>query len=267
MKKILVKLLVLASAALALGGCAGNKAESVLKDGQSDIEYVKSKGTLKIGVTDYAPMDFPTENGDWDGFDAQLAKLFAEELGVAPEFVEIDWNKKADLLTDGTIDVVWNGMTFSEELAEEIDCTDAYMSNSQVVVMRKDKIDQYKTIDECQHLLFAVENGSAGNEIVSGLKYRYTAFETQKDTLSSVMNATADCAVIDIIMAGYYTADGKEFSDLGYRFPLNEEQICVGFRKGSDITAAANEFLKETEADGKMTEIARQYGIEGAVLT
>ncbi len=266
MKRILAIVMSLFALAATLGGCSGSATEPILKDGESDIEYITNKGTLKIGVTDFAPMDYHDDNDEWVGFDAELAKKFAEELGVVPEFVEIDWDKKTDLLTDGTIDVVWNGMTLTDDLKEKIDCSEPYLSNSQVIVMQNDKIQQYETVEKCQHLLFSAEDGSSGEEILSGMKYRYSVFPTQKDALKSVLEGKTDCAVIDIIMAGYYTTKESDFSSLGYEIKLDEEKISVGLRKNSDLTEKANEFLKELYESGEMTEIAAQYGIEDAVL-
>lgn len=266
MKNFFRTVLALSIAAVTLAGCSNDeKPTSILSNGQSDVEYVKDKGTFVVGITDYAPMDF--KDGDsWTGFDAELARKFADELGVTAEFVEIDWEKKTDLLTDGTIDCVWNGMTMTDELVQEIDCSEPYLSNSQVIVMPKDKMGQYETIEKCQHLLFAVEDGSSGQELL-GVKYRYSVYDTQKDTLQSVADCKTDAAVIDIIMAGYYTADGNEFSQLGYQIPLDDEKICIGLRKGSDITQMVNDFLKELVSSGEMTEIADKYGISGAVLS
>ncbi len=265
MKNFFRTVLALSIAAVTLAGCSDEKPKSILGDGQSDVEYVKDKGTFVVGITDYAPMDF--KDGDsWTGFDAELARKFAEKLGVTAEFTEIDWEKKTDLLTDGTIDCVWNGMTMTDELVQAIDCSEPYLSNSQVIVMPKDKMSQYETLDKCQHLLFAVEDGSSGQEFLS-VKYRYSVYDTQKDTLQSVADGKTDAAVIDIIMAGYYTADGNEFSQLGYQIPLDDEKICIGLRKGSDITQMVNDFLKELASSGEMTEIADKYGISGAVLS
>lgn len=266
MKRILAAVMSLFALAAALGGCNGAKSEPILKDGESDIEYITNKGTLKIGVTEFTPMDYHDDNNEWIGFDSELAKEFARELGVVPEFVEIDWDKKTDLLTDGTIDVVWNGMTLTDDLKEKIDCSEPYLSNSQVIVMQKDKIQQYETVEKCQHLLFSAEDGSSGEEILNEMKYRYSVFPTQKDALISVLDGKTDCAVIDIIMAGYYTANDSDFSNLDYEIKLDEEKICVGLRKNSDLTEKANEFLKAFYESGEMTETAAQYGIEDAVL-
>ena len=248
-------------------GCGQNKGGTsfALENGQSDLEYVKSKGTLKVGITDFAPMDY--RNGEnWTGFDADLAKDFAESIGVTLEFVEIDWDKKTELLEKGSIDCIWNGMTMTEELKKTISCSEPYLSNAQVVVLRKSDIGQYSTAYACQHLLFAVESGSTGASLLKEMKYRYTTFSTQMEALRSVREKKADATVIDIIMAAYYTGAGQEFDNLGFNISLNDEKICVGFRKDSDLTEKANEFIKAAYEDGTMSSLAKQYGIETALL-
>ena len=268
MKKEIRKHVALAAAAgLLLSGCGGAEEGTApaLEEGQSDLAYVQEKGTLIVGVTDFAPMDYQ-ENGSWTGFDARMAEKFAQSIGVTAEFTEIDWDRKAELLNDGSIDCIWNGMTLTEDLQEKIDCSEPYLSNAQVVVMRKEDLEQYGTVEDCQHILFAVESGSAGEELLGGLNYRYTAYDTQKDALQSVADGKADAAVIDIIMAGYYTKDGNEFDGLGFQILLNDEKICVGLRKNSDLTERMNAFLKESISDGTMNDTAALYGIEDAVL-
>lgn len=259
------KILPLAVAAILMCGCGKPEPVPVLSDGESDMEYIQNKGTFIIGITDFAPMDFQ-EDGKWEGFDANLAEAFAAELGVVLEFKEIDWEKKTALLFDGTIDCIWNGMTLTEELMQEIDCSDAYLSNEQVIVMHSDMIDEYASAKDCQHLLFAAEAGSTGEELLKELKYRYASYDTQKEALRSVLDNKTDAAVIDIIMAGYYTADGKEFGKLGFKIPLNNEEIGVGLRKNSDLTGKLNEFLAGAAADGTMNELAELYGITEAVI-
>ena len=78
---------------------------------ESDLAYVQGKGKLVVGITDFAPMDYKNEAGEWIGFDADLAKAFGEKLGVEIEFVEIDWDNKILELNGKSIDCVWNGMT------------------------------------------------------------------------------------------------------------------------------------------------------------
>ena len=271
MKKQWKKMRMLLTAATVVSamftGCAGNNDDAAhgIERGQSDLEYVQSKGILAVGITDFAPMDYH-DGESWAGFDADLAEGFAESIGVALEFVEIDWDKKTELLEKGSIDCIWNGLTMTEELQETISCSEPYLSNAQVIVLRSGEMGQYNTTEACQHLLFAVESGSTGESLLKKMKYRYTAFSTQMEALQSVREKKADATVIDIIMAAYYTGDGQEFDGLGFDISLNDEKICVGFRKDSDLTEKANEFLKTAYEDGTISSLADQYGIGNAVL-
>ena len=87
-------------------------------DDGSDVDYVKEKGKLVVGITEFEPMDYQNESGEWIGFDADMAKAFAESLGVDAEFVVIDWDNKILELDGKTIDCVWNGMTLTDEVTE-----------------------------------------------------------------------------------------------------------------------------------------------------
>lgn len=102
----------------------------------SDVSYIQQKGTLVVGITEFAPMDYKDENGQWIGFDADLAKLVAERLGVEIQFVVIDWGQKINELDSKAIDVVWNGMTLTDGVMSAMACTNAYCKNAQVVVVR-----------------------------------------------------------------------------------------------------------------------------------
>ena len=124
---------------------------------QTDLEYIKSKGTLVVGVTDFEPMDYKDADGNWIGFDADLAKAFGESLGVDVEFVEIDWDNKILELNAKTIDCVWNGMTLTDEVTSSMECSNPYCNNAQVVIVPKDKADDYATVEACADLTFAAE--------------------------------------------------------------------------------------------------------------
>ncbi|MDO4463059.1 MAG: transporter substrate-binding domain-containing protein [Bacillota bacterium] len=259
--------ILLLAAVFLLTGCAPGRGEpvSVIEPGQSDLEYIQSKETLIVGVTDFAPMDYRSRES-WTGFDADLAKAFAESIGVALELREINWDKKTELLEKGSIDCIWNGMTMSEELKESISCSEPYLSNAQVVVLRSSEKEQYSTIEACQHMLFAVEAGSMGEALLERRKYRYSVCPTQMDALKAVQAKRADAAVIDLIMAAYYTGEGQAFKGLKIDIYLNDETICVGLRKDSDLTEKVNEFLRNAYEDGTINALAERYGIENAVL-
>ena len=126
MKKMLVMLLTLVMAFTAVTAFA---------EAASDKQYVLDKGKLVVGITDFAPMDYQ-ENGEWVGFDADMSKIVAEELGVEIEFVEIDWDNKIFELDGKGIDVVWNGMTLTDAVMEAMECSNAYCNNAQVVITK-----------------------------------------------------------------------------------------------------------------------------------
>lgn len=258
---------VILLAAQLAAGCEQDTADTVsgIEPGQSDLEYVKEKGTLVVGVTDFAPMDY-RDGEKWVGFDAELAEAFAKSIGVTVELTEIDWDKKTELLADGSIDCIWNGMTMTDELQEEISCTSPYLSNAQVVVLQKDEMKQYSTVEACQHLLFAAEAGSAGETLLKEMKYRYRTCATQLEALQSVCEREADATVIDVIMAAYYTDAGQKFDELGFSVFLNDEKFCAGFRKDSDLTELADEFLSDAYENGTIAALADKYKIESAVL-
>ncbi|MDO4261416.1 MAG: transporter substrate-binding domain-containing protein [Eubacteriales bacterium] len=245
----------------------GDAAEAETSDdAESDMAYVQGKGTLVVGITEFEPMDYKNADGEWIGFDADMAKAFAESLGVEAEFVEIEWDNKIMELDGRTIDCVWNGMTLTDEVTSAMECTDAYLNNAQVVVVAADQADQYQDTDSLSDLTFAVEAGSAGEAEVSALGLSYTAVKSQADALMEVAAGTSDAAVIDSLMAAAMIGEGTGYEDLTYTIGLNSEEYGVGFRKGSDLAAALNEFFAASYADGTMQEIADTYGVQAALV-
>ena len=231
-------------------------AEDTAADAKSDLAYVKEKGTLVVGITEFEPMDYKDENGEWIGFDADMAKAFAESLGVTAEFQVIDWDNKILELDGKTIDCVWNGMTLTDEVTSAMECTNAYLNNAQVVVVPADVADQYQDEESLKDLSFAVEAGSAGEAEVSALGLNYTPVSSQADALMEVASKSSDAAVIDSLMAGAMIGEGTGYADLTYTIGLNSEEYGVGFRKGSDLAAALNDYFTTSLEDGSMEKVA-----------
>lgn len=260
MKKLLALMLSILTI-LSLAGC-GSSGDTE----QTDMEYVKDKGTLVVGITEFAPMDFKDANGDWIGFDADMAKAFAETLGVEVEFVLIDWDNKIMELDGKTIDCVWNGMTLTDEVLAGMDCSKPYCNNSQVVIVPVEKADKYQTKESLADLSFAVEAGSAGEDQVELLELETIPVKEQANALMEVAAGTADAAVIDALMAGAMIGEGTGYDDLTYTIGLNDEEYGVGFRKGSDLVEALNQFFADSYADGSMMECANEYGVEASII-
>ena len=261
MKKKLVAIALVAAMVLSMAAC-GSKEETE----QTDSEYVIANGKLVVGITDFEPMDYKDADGNWIGFDADMATLFAESLGVDVEFVEIDWDGKIMELDGKTIDCVWNGMTLTDEVTSAMDCTNPYSNNSQVVVLPADKADQYADAESMKDLTFAVEEGSAGAAAAEDNGFAVNGVKTQADALTEVKAGTSDAAIIDYLMAVAMVGEGTNFSELSASITLVDEEYGVGFRKGSDLPQMLNDFFAEKYADGTMTEIAAQYGIEGSIV-
>ena len=232
----------------------------------ADSEYVKEKGTLVVGITDFEPMDFKDEDGNWIGFDADMAAAFAEYLGVEVEFVEIEWDNKVLELNSKSIDCVWNGMTLTDEVTSSMACSNAYCNNAQVVIIPAELADQYQTAEDCADLVFAVEAGSAGEAEITALGYECTPVQSQASALMEVAAGTCDAAVIDSLMAAAMVGEGTSYEDLTYTVQLNSEEYGVGFRSDSDLAEALNEFFLAAYADGTMQEIAETYGVQAALI-
>lgn len=257
MKKMFALVLALILALSCLTACGASSG--------SDLKYIQKKGTMIVGITDYEPMDFKDENGNWTGFDAELAELVCKELGVKCEFfVLADWGKKFYELETKNIDAIWNGMTITEEVKLNTNCSDPYVINAQVLVMKADAVDQYDAVELLQGLTFAVENGSAGQDAVKEIGIpddQIIAVQDQAAALMEVAAGTSDACVIDITMANAMTGEGTSYANLAPGISLTSEEYGIGFRKDSDITAKVNEIMTKFKADGTLQALADKYSL------
>jgi len=257
MKKLMKVFAMMMALMLALGSVAV---------AETDLEYVKAKGKLVVGITDFEPMDYKNEAGEWVGFDADVAKAFAASLGVEVEFIEIEWDNKILELDSKAIDCVWNGMTLTDEVKSAMETSAAYCNNAQVVVLNADKAEDYADVAALSGLTFAVEAGSAGEAEIDALGYNKVAVTSQAAALMEVAGGTADAAVIDALMAAAMVGEGTNYANLTYTLALNSEEYGVGFRKGSDLAAALNDYLKAAYADGSLIAVAEAYGVQAALI-
>ena len=255
MKKYIALFLALVMIAACFVGCGKKEA--------SDLAAIKKAGKIVVGITDYAPMDYKDENGEWTGFDAEFARLFAKELGVEIEFFVIaDWGKKFVELETKNIDAVWNGMTITDEAKLNSSVSDPYVLNAQVVVAKADKIADIKAAADLKDLKVAVENGSAGQDAAEAAEItNIIKVQDQAAALLEVKAGTSDACVIDITMAKAMTGAGTDYAELAAGISLTEEEYGVSFRKNSDLTAKFNEFMDKLVKDGTLTDLAKKYNL------
>jgi len=254
MKKMIALALALVLTISCFAGCTSNKSDS-------DLAYIQNKGKLVVGITEYKPMDYKDENGEWTGFDAELSRLFAQELGVECEFFVIaDWSKKVFELDSKNIDVIWNGMTIDDELLNTTSCSDPYVVNAQVLVMKADALASYPDAASIKDLSIAVENGSTGEKVAKAAGCtNLVAVKDMATALMEVAAGTSQACVVDITAAKAMTGEGTSYPDLGIGFSLVSEEYGIGFRKGSDVTAKLNEFLAKLKANGELQALATKY--------
>jgi len=267
MKKIMIFLL---AAAMLLTFAACSK-----KDSGGDLAYIKDKGEMVIGYTVYEPMNYTDENGNFTGFDTELAVIVCEKLGVEPVFQIIDWGTKEAELKGKSIDCIWNGMTLDKEREANMNCTKAYVKNAQVVVIREDA--EYEDTFSLAGKTVCAEIGSAGEVQILGqenddgtftapdaglAEAQYVGKAYQTDCLMEVKAGVADAAVLDLTLANAMTGEGSDYSELKIVQMLGVEYYGVAFRKGSDVRDEVNKIFDELKEDGTLAALAQKYNLE-----
>ena len=274
--KRLVSAFLAGAMALSLAACGGAASTSTVassasasgsaaasESAASDLDYIKEKGKMVIGYTVYEPMNYTDADGNFTGFDTELATAVCEKLGVEPEFVEINWDTKVVELDAKSIDCIWNGMTLTDDIMQNTATTKAYAKNAQVVVV-KDGTDYTSTADLVGKTVVA-EAGSAGEAAIEGdenlAQADYVSKSVQTDCLMEVAAGTADAAVLDLTLANAMIGEGTDYASLKIVDELNAEEYGVAFRKGSDAAAAVDAAFDELKADGTMQALADKYDL------
>ena len=244
----------------AAASASGSAAGSTSSAAGSDLDYIKGKGKMVIGYTVYEPMNYTDADGNFTGFDTELATAVCAKLGVEPEFVEINWDTKVVELDAKSIDCIWNGMTLTEDIMANTATTKAYAKNAQVVVVKESTASA--TADLAGKTVVA-EAGSAGEAAIQGdenlAKADYVSKSVQTDCLMEVAAGTADAAVLDLTLANAMIGEGTDYASLKIVDELNAEEYGVAFRKGSDAAAAVDAAFDELKADGTMQALAEKY--------
>ena len=275
MKK-LISMALAAGMAVSLAACGGAASSAPAADSaasgaaftteaaaDSDLAYIQGKGKMTIGYTVYEPMNYTDAEGNFTGFDTELATAVCEKLGVEPDFVEINWDTKIVELDAKSIDCIWNGMTLTDEIMANTACTKAYAKNAQVVVMKADA-DYTSTADLVGKTVVA-EAGSAGESAIQDdenlSQADYVSKSVQTDCLMEVAAGTADAAVLDLTLANAMIGEGTDYANLKIVDELNAEEYGVAFRKGSDAAEAVNAAFDELKTDGTLEALAAKYDL------
>lgn len=257
----LVALLVAVFSVFTLCFTAGCKKEIKIKEG----------GTVVVGITDYKPMDYLDTDNVWKGFDYELAQKTFAELGYEVEFKVIDWETKTISLNAGDIDCIWNGMTVTDELKENLKLSDVYLKNQQYGLVKVKNKDKYTNKDSLVGAKVAVEGGSAAEGVVEGIELaELNKQSNQNAAVLEVASGASDVAIVDYTLAKTITAEGTDYAgklvmvDLGFA----PEEFAIGFRKSdADVCAKVNEQIAKFREDNTINSLAEKYGITNLLVT
>lgn len=275
MKKILCMLLavvmVLATASFAFA------------EEESDAEYILGKGTLNIGITLFAPINYEDpETGDLVGFDTEFAKAVCADLGIEPNFIVISWDAKEIELNSKSIDCIWNGMCITPEREENMSISDPYLLNTQAMVMQASREEEIMA--DVSGYTVVAEQGSTGEGklqgtieddetvVVSAQEYfadcTYIPVGSMANALLEVKSGTADIALVDSVCALGMVRPESDYADLVVDLSNNFglQEYGIAFRKGSDMVEAVNAAIAELTEDGTVAEIAERYGLTDSLI-
>jgi len=249
--KLLLSATICAGLAFSLAGCG------------------KKKNKVVIGYTYFAPIAFEDENKKLTGFDVELAKAVFKQIDKTygtttnVEFQEINWDAKETLLNNGTIDLVWNGLTITKERQQNMEISDPYLNNEQVAVIKKSDSAKYADLESLKDAVCQVESGSAGEEVAEGKVKELIKAESQLMALNAIKKGDGDVAIIDSVMAGYYTTNGALKDDLMIvkDLVLATEQYGIAAKKGN--TELINKINMSLIAikDTEFKTLAEKYGL------
>lgn len=274
MKKLSVLLLAAVLGASMLTGCGTKKAEDSSAESQTgaaadtSLEDITKKGKFVVGLdATFAPMGFTDENGEIVGFDIDLAKAVAKKMNLDVEFQPIDWDSKSMELSSGTIDVIWNGFSITDERKKEVLFTDPYLTTGQVIVVKADSDINSKA--DLAGKKIALQDGSTSEEALKADEATYASigdenisrFKENTQVLMEVDSGRADAAVIDEIFVRYYLAKESmldKFRVLDESFA--DEDYGVGGRlSDKSFMEALNKAVKECIDDGTASEYSVKW--------
>lgn len=230
----------------------------------SSLNYIMDKKKLVLGLdASFPPMGYTDEDLNIVGFDIDLAKEVCKRIGVELVLQPIEWAAKEQELNTNNIDLIWNGLSYSEDRAQSMTLSQTYMNNNQVVVVLKDS--PINTLADLSGKTVAIQNGSTASDAMDAHKeVTDTLKELVKvnDNVQAMMDlkiSGSDAVVMDEVVALYY----MEKEEGTYRVldeTLAQEEYVIGFRKGEDTFCKEIEkTLKEMKEDGTLANISNTW--------
>jgi polar amino acid transport system substrate-binding protein len=252
-KAIILGTMAVAAAAM-LTGCGGQKQEA----------QQKLPDKIVIGLDDnFPPMGFRDDKGDLVGFDVDLANEASKRLGIPVEFKPIDWDSKEAALKSKQVDMLWNGLTITDERAQQIGFSKPYMNNAQLLVVRNDSpaTDRAGLVGK----IVGTQEGSSSIDALNknaDFKGSLGEVKTYGDFVAALMDlelGRIDCVLVDSVVGRYYMSKKPDtFKVIDDK--MGDEKFGVGMRKEDTMLQdKLNGVLKDMSADGTLTKLSQKW--------
>ncbi|MDD3839986.1 MAG: amino acid ABC transporter substrate-binding protein [Clostridia bacterium] len=253
-RKAAILLVLIMMISLIGTGCGADKS----------LQEIKEKGKFIVGLDDsFPPMGFRDDEGNIVGFDIDMAKEVAKRMDIEVEFQPVDWDGVVMSLNNKDIDVIWNGLTISEERQKQIDFSKPYLENSQIIVVPKDS--DINTKKDLEGKVVGLQLGSTSEkalnsdvETAESLKEVRT-YENNTMALMDLANGGIDVVVVDEVVGKYYISKEPDL----YRIldeDFGSEEYGVGIRKkDAAFKEELDKVLDEMKADGTADQISEKW--------
>ena len=264
-KGILGLLTLVGMAVMSLAGCT-QLASNPTVDNWDKYQQQKS---ITVGFDNtFVPMGFEEKNGNYAGFDIELAQYVSKKLGITVHFQPIDWDMKETELQNGTIDAIWNGYSATDERREKVAFTIPYMQNTQILVVKK--TSGIHSVEDMTGKVLGAQNGSSGmldfEEHPEVLKNRVKGgdadqYQSVNEAIIDLKNDRIDALLLDRVYADYYlTTEGiaDEYDTIPSGF--ESESFAVGVRPADKkLLEALNQAFKELYQEGIFQQISQKW--------
>ena len=264
-KGILGLLALVGMAVMSLAGCT-QLASNPTVDNWDKYQQQKS---ITVGFDNtFVPMGFEEKDGNYAGFDIELAQYVSKKLGITIHFQPIDWDMKETELQNGTIDAIWNGYSATDERREKVAFTIPYMQNTQILVVKK--TSGIHSVEDMTGKVLGAQNGSSGmldfEEHPEVLKNRVKGgdadqYQSVNEAIIDLKNDRIDALLIDRVYADYYLTT-EEIADEYDTIPsgFESESFAVGVRPADKkLLEALNQAFKELYQEGIFQQISQKW--------
>ncbi|HHO5421162.1 TPA: ABC transporter permease subunit [Staphylococcus aureus] len=220
-------------------------------------EKIKERGELRVGLSaDYAPMEFEhTVNGktEYAGVDIDLAKKFAKDNNLKLKIVNMSFDSLLGALKTGKIDIIISGMTSTPERKKQVDFSDSYMMTKNIMLVKKDKVNEYKDIKDFNNKKVGAQKGTEQEKIAQTEieNASITSLSRLPDVILALKSGKVEGAVVEKPVAEAYLKQNPKLGISNVKFNEEEKDTVIAVPKDSPkLLSQINKTIKEVKDKG-----------------